>query len=136
MPKLKFILPPLVLIAAAASCSSKQEKVMVPSSAVNPRTTAQEASDSIAEARCNREAACSAIGPGKAFASQDQCMQAMTADAAQELGGTECKDGVADRYLKACVSQATQGECRASTTAPDKLSSYDSCHTDKMCLGG
>lgn len=109
---------------------------MVPSSQTAPRSTAKEAAQAIAEARCNFEASCNAIGPGMAFGSTEVCMQSMRADAAQELGGNECMDGVADRYLKACVIEATDStKCEAPNKAPDKLHAYKACRTDSICLG-
>jgi hypothetical protein len=135
MSKLKLVLSPLALLAVAASCGSEQREVMVPSSQVAARTSAKDATDSIARTRCQQETTCNAIGPGKKFGSQELCLQVMRADAAEELGGNECMDGVADRYLNACLADVASGKCSSDRDSFDKLKSYDACRTGSICLG-
>jgi hypothetical protein len=121
--------------ALGAACASDEKEVMVPSSQMAPRTTPMDATERIAEARCKQEASCNAIGPGAAFGSKELCMQAMRADAAEELAGTDCMDGVADRYLNACLAEVASSACSAASGSFDRLRSYRACRTASICLG-
>ena len=126
--------PPLVLVALAAACGSEKKEVLVPAAEVAPRMTPLQTVDAIAEQRCNHEASCNAVGPQGKFGSMDQCLDAMRADATQELAGNDCLDGVAERNLDTCLGEISTRACGGLSGTIDQLRVHRACRTGAICL--
>ena len=129
------VLLPLGLVAAAASCGGDDKQVLVPAADVAPRTSPMQAVESITNERCNHEASCGAIGPGAKFQTRELCMLSMRADASKELAGDECRDGIADRNLTACMGDIGAQACSGMSSEFDKLRTHHACRTGALCLG-
>jgi hypothetical protein len=134
MVRISLLAVPLVLVSFAASCGGEKKEVLVPAAEVAPRTTPLQTVEAIAEQRCNHETSCNAIGPQGKFGSMDQCMQAMRADATQELAGNDCIDGVADRNLDACLGEISTRACGGLSGTIDQLRVHRACRTGAICL--
>jgi len=124
----------LMFVSFAASCGGEEKQVLVPAAEVAPRITPLQAVEAIAEQRCSHEASCNAIGPNGKFGSTDQCMQAMRADATQELAGNDCLDGVADRNLDGCLGEISTRACGGLSGTIDQLRVHNACRTGAICL--
>jgi hypothetical protein len=129
------VMLPLVLVSAAASCGGDDKQVLVPAAEVAPRTSPQQAVDAIANERCNHEASCGAIGPGAKFQTREHCILSMRADAAKDLAGNDCRDGIADRNLAACSADIADEACSGVSSSFDRLRTHEACRTGALCLG-
>ena len=125
---------PFLLTSAIASCGGDEKQVLVPAAEVAPRMTPLQAVETLAEHRCNHEVGCNAIRPGGKFASLDQCMQVMRADATQELAGNDCIDGVAYRNLDTCLGEIATRACGGLSGSFEKIREHRSCRTGAICL--
>ena len=125
---------PFALASAIAACGGEEKQVLVPAAEVAPRTTPLQAVESVAEQRCNHEAACNAIGPNAKFLSLDQCMQTMRADANQEFAGKDCINGVAEQKLNHCLGEIATRACGGVSGTFEQLRVHNACRTGAVCL--
>jgi hypothetical protein len=96
----------------------------------NVRPQVMAALDEIAQARCDREMRCENVGPDKAHASRDACMQKMKQERIQGLSVEDCKGGVDRKELAECVSDIGKEECSAALDTPTRI---PSCRANEIC---
>src|SRR5262245_29202295 len=63
------------------------------------------AAQSIAVARCDREATCDNVGSGKTFASRNACVDELRDKTRDELKASECPGGIDDVQLEKCLAE-------------------------------
>lgn len=89
------------------------------------------ATESIAEARCAREATCNNIGADKKFSSSDDCMARIRDDWRDDLNSRECPGGVNQTELNECLTEIRNEECSSPF---DTLSRVAACASGQICI--
>lgn len=119
---------------SAAACGGDDAPPMTPASRVEPRLSALEAVDAITNARCDHELKCGNIAATEDFQSRDHCLQVMRADANDELSGSECRNGVAQRDLQECLNEIANEDCGGVASVLDNVDTFMSCRSGSLCL--
>jgi hypothetical protein len=94
------------------------------------RTQTASATESLAEARCAREARCNDIGGDKAYSSNADCITRVRADWKGDLNAQECPGGVNQVRLDECLTAVRQEECGHPFDTLDRLAT---CRSGSMC---
>lgn len=134
---MKALMGMFCLVAAGgltASCSMSDD-VPAASPELEARTTAAEAANRVAAARCEREQKCENIGPEKRHASVEQCLSSVHEGMDRELGGDEdCKKGVLMSDLEQCLSETREQDCSGPAEAINAIGRAKQCSSSDLCL--
>jgi hypothetical protein len=122
----------LILLVATltTACIVEEEPQMRP--AAGNVTTTQDAMRRMAQAGCDREAACNGFGQGRPYASRDACDRALGRESAQKFAN--CRYGVKDRELAACANEVRSETCGGIRAPLDWLDRSLMCRTMDLCL--
>ncbi len=116
------------------SCGASEPRSMTPASGVEPRFTAREASESIAQERCQSADRCGHIGKAPAeYRNFQECMSAFRADLAKSFSD-DCSNGVADRALRECLAEIDNEDCSGLPGVVDRMDRYLACRASTLCL--
>lgn len=86
--------------------------------------------DAIADAECQREAACGNVGPDKRFMDRITCVAEMRRDAKSTVHERNCANGVEQARLNACLSAARNETC---ANPFNTLTTYVPCKSETLC---
>lgn len=89
------------------------------------------AMDSIAEARCAREAKCDNIGSEKDYSSTEDCLARIKDEWRDDLNARECPGGVDEPELDECLTAIRDDECGNPF---DTLSRVAECGAGQICI--
>ncbi len=81
-------------------------------------------------ARCDREATCNNLGPGKKYPDRDACVREASQNARGTLRSDECRT-LDDAKVNACIADIRNERCGNPI---DSLDTVMSCTQKKMCL--
>lgn len=95
-----------------------------------PNVTLPEAAQGIAQARCEREARCDDIGPGKRHASPTACYNDVINNRADDLTGQSCPGGVENQHFARCLNSIRNEGCGRPL---DTISRIANCRTGELC---
>lgn len=98
-----------------------------------PTTTPGFAIQSIASARCAREARCNNIGAGHRFASTEACMASVREQRDDDLNLSDCPGGIDQRELSECLRSIHEESCGNPLASLSRLAA---CRSSDMCLHG
>jgi hypothetical protein len=84
----------------------------------------------VATARCDREAGCNEIGPGKKYPDRDACMREAGQNTRGTLRADQCPR-IDESKLSACLNDIKAERCG---NLLDKLDTVTSCTRSKICL--
>lgn len=87
--------------------------------------------DQIASARCDHEASCGNIAPGKKYGTREVCLDAMRGKTAPDLTAYNCPLGIDQRQLDACFKQLREQPCSFSL---GHLFSANQCSEAALCI--
>lgn len=120
--------------AVSASCSMSDD-VPPASPELEARTTAAEAANRVAAARCEREQKCENIGTDKRHATVEACLASVHEAMDRELGGDEdCKKGVLMSDLDQCLSETREQDCSGPAEAINAIARAKQCSSSDLCL--
>jgi len=98
---------------------------------VAPTTMAfNQALDSIAASRCDREARCGNVGTGKRCESAQSCHAVVRNSFASDLNAADCPSGIDQRELAECMQEVRDENC---SNPLDTLGRLAACRTSDMC---
>jgi hypothetical protein len=117
-------------ITLGAGCGKSDRPAESAMAAESATTEGGSATESIAEARCARESRCDNVGADKKYSSMEDCIIRIRADWKDELSTRECKSGVNETALNACLSSVREEECSSPF---DTLERVQACTTGKIC---
>jgi len=122
----------VLVCAALMACNHEREPstTTTTGSSVQPVPNAT-AVDRVADARCAHERACSQVGPGRHYISNESCFQKTQAKLMSDLNVNDCPGGVAPKQLDACVAAIEAETCG---NVLDKLERITACRTGALCL--
>jgi hypothetical protein len=86
--------------------------------------------DSIASARCDREAKCKNIGADQKFKSKDACLAEVKKDKVEGLNASECPGGIDQKELGECLEEIRNEDCNNPL---DTIGRLAACRTSDMC---
>jgi len=86
--------------------------------------------ETIASARCAREARCDNVGAGKRYVSREGCLTELRGGEMNELTTTSCPRGVDQRALDKCLGDINGERCE---NAFDSFNRLNSCAKDSLC---
>jgi hypothetical protein len=86
--------------------------------------------DSIAAARCDREARCNNVGPDKNFDSRDQCLAKVKSDKRDDLNAKDCPGGIDQGELRECLEETRNSDCNNPF---DELGRIAACRSSDLC---
>lgn len=142
MPYLRATLPILGVIGIIA-CNEQTQRApatadspMTPNAnasggEMQPASGARTAAEQIAEARCHREKTCGNIGPGRDYASLEDCTAFVRADWRADLDRLVCPGGVNRDQLNECLTQINGASCSSPF---DKLERVAACTQGQICV--
>lgn len=107
------------------TASTKNGEAMVPAS----RT--RNATDQIADARCERERVCGNIGADKSYSSTQDCLARIRSDWKDDLNARECPGGVDQQQLDECLTQIRAESCGNPI---DTLARLTECTSGQICV--
>lgn len=85
----------------------------------------------VTTSRCDREAACSNVGTGRAFGDRDECVNEIGHYIVAALPSEECPSGVDSDALSTCIRDVQAEPCSdGGAAAVDRLSS---CSRERLC---
>jgi uncharacterized protein DUF6184 len=116
-------------ITLVAGCS-KSDRPAESAMAESATTEGGSATESIAEARCARESRCDNVGADKKYSSMEDCIIRIRADWKDDLSARECKSGVNETQLNACLNSVREEECSSPF---DTLERVTACTAGKIC---
>lgn len=123
----------LVLVAAPAcnrASESSSSKTNVTSAPVAAPPANISSVESLALARCEREAKCENIGDGKRYANREACMNDVRARGDNDLTTSTCPAGVNQSKLQTCLDEIRTERC---SNPLDQLGRLSACRTDALC---
>ncbi len=85
---------------------------------------------SIATARCDREVACTSVGPDHPYATRDACMNAMLQEGQEHLGEEDCAAAIPVAQTDACIAAVRSERCGSPLAT---LTGLRSCQTSVLC---
>ncbi len=94
------------------------------------QVAARNAAASIAESRCQREAACDNVGDSKKYSSNQDCLDSIRASWKDELSARECPSGVNDAQLDECLTKIRTESCNSPL---DSLARLVECRSGQVC---
>jgi hypothetical protein len=102
------------------------------SATMNPdlSASANQATDRIVAARCDREQKCNNIGASRKYASRSECEANLRSKMADELNFHECKTGINQRQVDKCLTQINGESCRNPL---DTLERVVACRSSALC---
>ena len=100
------------------------------SPAVDKSSSVNAAIDSIAAARCDREARCNNVGANKDFDSHDQCVAKVKSDKREDLNAKDCPGGIDQKELSECLEETRNSDCNNPF---DELGRMTACRTSDLC---
>jgi hypothetical protein len=119
---------PCALLLAACQATTPPTIVAPPSS--QAALSADAAASEIANARCDHEVACGAVGVGRAYAARDQCASELRQSAKADLAIQACPTGIAARFVDDCTGKLRKESCHPLST----LSRMYACRPAALCL--
>jgi hypothetical protein len=87
--------------------------------------------EQLATARCQHQAKCNNVGPGKNYVSEDTCMQQMRGSTADELNAYNCPRGISDEGLRHCLAAINNEQCG---NLIDSMGTSNDCRNSALCL--
>jgi hypothetical protein len=88
--------------------------------------------NSIAKARCEREARCNNIGADKSYASKGACEEKIRADWAGDLNKYQCPGGTVKAELDECLAGIVSEDCGNPF---DTIARVAQCDASDICKG-
>jgi len=131
---MKSISAAFVLISAgilAASCTSERD-AEGPSGVQLQGTSAEDAVERIATARCNYEQRCGNIGGTAEYKDRGHCMTTERQDRKGDLA--DCEYGVSKTDLSECLDEIQNQDCGGVGMAVDVLERSVQCTSGQLCL--
>lgn len=119
--------PCAAFLAACHGIPSQSAGVGAPARAVLSTDTA---ASHIADARCDHELACGAVGAGRAFATREECASELLRSAQADLAANHCTAGIAARLLDDCAAKLRVESCHPLST----LTRMYACRPAGLCL--
>lgn len=120
----------VTLLAAVGSllgaCGKDQPAPLVPASGIV--SEAEDAAESVANARCDREQRCKTIGESKTYADRDHCMTVMKNEAMKDF--SDCRKGVDQEDLRQCLTEIANQDCDGPFSG---LAESKACGMDDLC---
>ena len=89
-----------------------------------------QAIQNLVNARCEREARCNNVGPGKQWASAEACRSDLTAKNRDELKASECPGGIVQKELDECLADVRKETCDSPL---DTLTRLAACRSSDLC---
>lgn len=85
----------------------------------------------IADARCDRAAACDDVGTGRKWANRDACLREMSRDARSTLDDKSCeRNGIDESRLNTCIKDIRSERCGNPF---DSIERGASCRRAELC---
>jgi hypothetical protein len=84
----------------------------------------------IANARCDHEVACGAVGAGRTYAARDECASELLRSAQEDLAAKPCTVGIAARLVDDCTARLRVESCHPLST----LTRMYACRPTGLCL--
>jgi hypothetical protein len=84
----------------------------------------------IVGARCEREATCGNVGPGKRYPARTDCTREMSAKTFGELEPSDCPSGFDSKHLDDCMTAIGTESC---ATSLDPVSTISACNKSGLC---
>jgi len=129
-----FCLSFLAVVAGVAvvACSTNQTpQPQAPNGMPNAAGLNPEAAISqLAAAACKQATSCNEVGPGRAFDSNDACMDKAKSDATNTVRPENCPHGVNPAKLETCVSAMTSQGCSGITGSMARTAQ---CAASELC---
>lgn len=119
----------VVVSVAAFGCKGERE----PAAATTTTTAAVSHDDAVMRlttARCDREAACNNLGPGKKHADRDACMRETGQSTRGTLRADQCPQ-IDQSKLSDCLNDIKNERCG---NVLDSLDTITSCTRSKVCI--
>jgi hypothetical protein len=88
------------------------------------------AARAIANARCDHDVACGAVGAGRTYAARDQCASELLRSAELDLSSQPCSEGLAAGRVADCAGRLRQESCHPLST----LSRMYACRPAALCV--
>lgn len=117
-------------VGAIVGCGKQAEPGMTTTTGVPAPIANQSAIQQISTARCNREQACSNIGPGRSYENADICKQKLEYDTRATLRQQDCPNGVGQGELSRCLDDIRNETCG---NALDTIARLASCSRSNLC---
>jgi hypothetical protein len=119
------------MLVLMLGCNRENDR---PASAANdrPSKATSNATESIAEARCAREARCDNVGGDKKYSTVDDCLLRTRSDWEADLNARECPGGVNQTQLDECLSEVRSEDCNSPL---DTLERVAACTSGQICQG-
>jgi hypothetical protein len=118
----------IVISVVAFSCMEKREPVTTTTTA--GALSHDDAITRLATARCEREASCNNLGPGKKYPDRDACMREAGQNARGTLRADQCAT-LDQSKLSSCLNDIKSERCGNPL---DTLESLTSCTRAKLCV--
>jgi hypothetical protein len=94
-------------------------------------TTNNEAAiQTIANARCAREARCNNVGASKRWSNDAACRNDLSAKGRDELRAAECPGGIVQKELRECLEEIQNEDCNNPL---DTLGRLAACRSSDLC---
>jgi hypothetical protein len=113
-----------------AACHASSPQTATVDSTARARLTTDSAAGQIADARCDHELACEAVGGGHAYSARDQCASEFFRSTQADLAAQPCTNGIAARRVADCAGRLRQESCHPLST----LSRMYACRPAALCL--
>ncbi len=121
----------LPMTAAAFGCAhTNGSSSTTTTAAPQDRPVSEKAVESLASARCDREATCDNVGVGKSYASREACMSNVRGKGQNDLTAASCPKGIDQAQLDKCLAEIKGERCGNPL---DSLSRLNACRTGAIC---
>jgi len=129
---MKIVFASIILASAAVACSHESSS---PGSTTitgsrESAPVSKSVVDSIADARCDREAQCNNVGADRTYASRTACVTKLRGDGMNDLSEANCPNGVDSKQLDKCLADISGERCDSPL---DTLSRVAACRTGALC---
>ena len=124
------LLSNVTLLAVGAllmgACEKDKPAPLVP--AAGTVAAVDNATNEVADARCDREQRCNEIGESKKYSTREHCLTVMRKEATDDF--SDCKKGVDQEDLRECLTEIANQDCSGLFSGFDE---YVSCGMDDLC---